>query len=408
MKSTAKHLSHLICLLVVLLIGFSNVAGLTAQDSSSQEGDKAAAQDPDIGKSAPSSEKGDPSQPKEQDGEKAKDAEGKDIAGSSGNVWSEYNGETDYASGDYWFPTGASTFAKEIDWLFYFIFWVCVFFFLVIIGVMVGFVVAYRKRPGHEKPLPSPSHNTQLEILWTVLPSFLLVFMFVAGTSGYFKQRIADEDAYQIYVEASQFNWQFTTERGDVTENLHLVVNQPFRLQMESRDVLHSLFVPAFRQKADVVPGRYTEFIVTPTKPGKYRLYCTEYCGNDHSNMKKNVIVHETWEEFNAATIWKDDENPPVENGKRYFNLNCAGCHSIDGSVKTGPSFKGLWGREEEMIDGQKVLVDENYVRSSIEYPQMHVVKGYGPRSQMASFKGKLDPKQINFIIEYMKTLSDE
>ncbi len=314
----------------------------------------------------------------------------------------------DYRPGDYWFPEKASTFAGEVDWLFYFIFWVCVFFFVIIIGVMIGFVVKFRKRPGHEAPIPSPSHNTTLEILWSVLPSFLLVFMFVAGTSGYFKQRIPPDDAYEIYVEASQFSWAFETEEGDITQDLHLVVNQPFRLKMQSKDVLHSMFVPAFRQKMDVVPGRFAEFWVTPTKEGTFRLYCTEYCGDGHSLMARTVHVHKDWKTFRENVLWDPDTKTPEENGERLYKINCAGCHTIDGSAKTGPSFLGLWGREESMIDGSTKLVDEQYVIDSIWEPQKDVVAGYGPRSQMASFKGKISEKEINYIIEYLKTLKEE
>ncbi len=311
----------------------------------------------------------------------------------------------EYSYGDYWFPERASDFAAEVDWLFYFIFWVCVIFFAIIVAVMVGFVIKYRKRPGHMAPLPSPSHNTKLEILWSVLPSFLLVFMFVAGASGYFKQRIVPEGAYETHIEASQFNWQFTTERGDITEDLHMVVNEPFKLTMESRDVLHSWFVPAFRQKMDVVPGRYSEVWVKPTKIGIFRLYCAEYCGDGHSLMKRNVIVHESWDDFNKATIWKDEEHTPEENGQRLYKINCAGCHSIDGSVKTGPSFLGKYGSDEPLTTGAMQTVDDNYIISSILEPQKDIVEGYGPRSQMPTFKGKLSPKQIRYIIAYMKTL---
>ena len=313
----------------------------------------------------------------------------------------------EYPYGDYWFPERASEFAGEIDWLFYFIFWVCVIFFMIIIGVMVGFVVKYRKRPGHMEPLPSPSHNTKLEILWSVLPSFLLVFMFVAGASGYFKQRVIPEGAYQTRVEASQFNWQFYTERGDETSDLHMVVNEPFKLVMESRDVLHSWFVPAFRQKMDVVPGRYSEVWVKPTKVGIFRLYCTEYCGDGHSLMVRNVIVHESWEDFDKATIWLDEEHTDVQNGERLYKLNCAGCHSLDGSAKTGPSFLGKYGSDEQLETGAMQTVNDTYISESIIDPQKDIVSGYGPTSQMPSFRGKLSQKQITYIIEYMKTIKN-
>ena len=173
----------------------------------------------------------------------------------------------DYVEGSYWFPQQASTFAKDVDFLFYAIFYVCALFFIGIIVAMVYFVIKYRRRPGHTSQ-PSPSHNTALEIAWSILPGFILIWFFVEGANGWFYQKIVPTDAEEINVIASQFNWEFVFPDGDTGNELHLVVNRPAKFVLESRDVLHSFFIPAFRVKQDIVPGRYTEAWVKPIKPG--------------------------------------------------------------------------------------------------------------------------------------------
>ena len=317
----------------------------------------------------------------------------------------------EYVPGSYWFPEQASTFAKDIDWLFYFIFWICVFFFAIIIGVMVYFLFKYRRREG-VAPEPSPSHNTTLEIMWSVLPSILLIFMFKWGADGYFDLKVPFDDAEKIRVKASQFNWQFEYEDGDVVSELHLVVNKPYELQMESADVIHSFFVPAFRQKMDIVPGRYSTAWVKPIKTGTFRLYCTEFCGDSHSLMKTNVTVHATEEARKAATIWLWDEyakTDPAKNGQRLFSLHCTGCHNASGTeVKVGPNLNGIYGKEEKLTGGGTVTVDDNYLRKSILEPQADIVEGYQGKQPMQSFQGKLNDDQLYWIYRYIESIKDQ
>ena len=303
----------------------------------------------------------------------------------------------------YWFPEAASTFAKDVDPLFMLIFWVSLVFFIGIVGSMIYFVIKYRDRPGH-KVEKSPSHNTALEIAWSVLPGFLLIWFFVDGARGFFNMRVTPDNAEQIQVIGRQFNWEFHYPNGDATTELHLVRNRPVEFVMESRDVLHSFFIPAFRQKQDVVPGRYTYTWAKPTKEGVYRLYCTEYCGDSHSLMKTNVTVHNTAEERDAATYYPWEEESPINNGKRLFNMKCSGCHNASTVAKTGPGLAEIWGTEETLADGSKVLVDDNYFRNSLLNPGSQIVAGYS--NQMPSFQGKLNDDQIFWLRAYMKSLT--
>ena len=307
----------------------------------------------------------------------------------------------------YWFPEPASDFAQGSDFLFMAITWVSFVFFVIIVGVMVLFAIQYRRRPGVE-PEPSSSHNTSLEIFWSVIPSIILVWFFYAGAVGYLDMRIPTDDAEEIYVTAQKWNWSFRYPNGDTSSELHLVKDKPVKLIMQSTDVLHSLFVSAFRQKMDIVPGRYTYAYVKPTMIGKFRLACTEYCGTEHSRMRTLCQVHESEEARRSSTEWIRANYPPWETGKRLFMMNCSGCHKMDGKAATGPALNLIWtAGKETLIDGTEVKVDENYIRDSILYPDKQVVKGYGPVSKMNSFDGKLTPQQIDDLIAYIKYEND-
>ena len=311
--------------------------------------------------------------------------------------------------GSYWFPEQASTFAGDIDFLYMAILWISTLFFVIIIGCMIYFILKYRRREG-VGPEPSSSHNTALEIFWSVIPSIILVWIFYTGAKGFFEMRVPFDDSEEIYVTANQFNWKFVYPDGDVSKELHLVVNRPVKLIMQSDDVLHAMFIPAFRQKVDIVPGRYTYAYLNPNKVGAYRLACAEYCGDSHSRMRTVCVVHKDSEDRKNTTKWENEKHPGWVNGERLFQINCAGCHSIDGSAKTGPSMKDLWGKDERLSDGSTVKVDENYVRESILEPSKVLVEGYGTTgtlSKMPSFQGKLSDAEIGYLIDYIRWLKD-
>jgi cytochrome c oxidase subunit 2 len=307
----------------------------------------------------------------------------------------------------YWFPEQASTFAQGVDDLYMFIFWVSAVFFLAIVVAMVYLVFKYRRKGKEIVVEPSSSHNTNLEIAWSVLPSILLVPMFWWGATGYFDSRIPRDDAEEILVTASRYNWLFTYPDGDSSSELHLVRDRPVTLKMQSNDVLHSMYVPAFRQKMDIVPGRYTYAYIVPTKTGQFRLACTEYCGEGHSKMRTFAEVHIDDNDRKQNTQWIKAEHPPWENGARIYKIHCSGCHRIDGQAATGPALNLTWNREGETITGEKFKADDNYIQESIWYPGAKVIKGYGPVSKMNSFKGILNQEDISHVIAYLKYLQD-
>lgn len=322
------------------------------------------------------------------------------------NKYADRFADNGYRSEDtsYWFPEQASTMAKNIDFMYMAIFWVSTAFFLVIVGVMCYLVVKYRRRPGLG-PQPSTSHNTTIEILWSVLPSILLVWFFYQGAWDYLGGKYPVEGAEEILVTGKKWDWTFTYPDGDQSSELHLVLDRPTKLILRSEDVLHSFFVPAFRQKMDVVPGRYTYYYVTPIKDGIFRVFCTEYCGDNHSGMKTWCHVHKSDADRKKNTEWINADHKAWENGERLFKLNCAGCHNVNGQPATGPALNLIWGTDESLIDGTKVKVDENYVSESIKYPNAKVVAGYGPVSKMQTFEGKLSNQDIDFVISYLKHL---
>ena len=304
------------------------------------------------------------------------------------------------------FPSPTSTTASQVDSLFYFILWVCVVFFIVIVGVMGYCLVRYRERPGAEAEA-SPSHNNVLEVTWTVIPGLFVGVIFYWGFVSYLDMRQPPDESYEIQVEAKMWNWSFTYPNGHVDNNLHVPVDKPVRLVMTSTDVIHSLYVPAFRIKMDVIPGRYTSTWFEANTPGTYTLFCTEYCGTKHSDMLAKVVVHpsgefEGWLE-NAANFM--ETLTPVQAGEiLYQRRGCAQCHSVDGSAQVGPTFLDVFGTEQPMTDGTVVSVDENYLRESILEPQSKVRAGYRP--VMPTYQGQLKDEEINAIIAYIKSLS--
>jgi cytochrome c oxidase subunit II len=312
---------------------------------------------------------------------------------------------TDIEGGTYWMPPAASVNVDDVDWLFYGILGLSAFCFIGITVVVVYFAWKYRQRPGH-KAEPSISHSDPLEMTWTIIPSIACVIIFIFGWRGFLDLNTPPKHAYEIQVVGEKWNWSFRYPNGWQDTNLHVPVNEPVRLLMRSKDVIHSFFVPAFRVKQDVIPNRYTKLWFEATVPGVYRLYCAEYCGTEHSKMKRLVVVHPSggFRQYLDAAEQALLDMPPVALGKHLYEARgCAQCHSLDGSVKTGPSWKGIFGQAHQMTSGQQVKVDENYLRNSILEPNSQVRAGFSP--VMPTFKGQLKDDQIDGIITFIKCL---
>ncbi len=306
-----------------------------------------------------------------------------------------------------WLPQQASTVASEVDSLFYFIYYWTIFF-LVIVGFCVFYFSWKYKKRDNTKKLKSSSHNTILEVTWTFIPFVLVMIVFFWGAGTYMKMNVIPYGAMEINVTAQKWAWNFKYKEGFANpRDLVVPVNTPIKLVMQSQDVLHSFYVPEFRVKMDIIPNRYMMTWFEATKEGEYDLLCTEYCGASHSEMLGKVIVksQEDYEDWVEKANVIDESIPLVEVGETAYKKHaCNTCHSIDGSSMIGPSFKGIWNTIAEHVSTEDRLVDENYIRESILYPQKHIVKGY-ENGNMPSYKGLIKDREIEGVIEYIKSL---
>jgi cytochrome c oxidase subunit II len=312
-------------------------------------------------------------------------------------------------TGSLFMPPQASTLAAGQDSLFYFIYYLCLLFFVGIVGAMILFVVKGRyKNDGSVVKTSANKGNHTLEVLWSVIPGILMIVIFGWGFKDWVKGVVPPANSLEVRVIGQKWNWSFDYVASGV-QSAQLVVpeGKPVRLTMSSKDVIHSFYVPAFRMKRDVLPGRYTVQWFEPTQLGEFAVQCTEYCGTSHSQMltKVKVVPQEQYDQWIADGGDLGGAGvPPAQLGaKLYEAKGCNACHSIDGSPKIGPSFKGIYGRSDEMADGTRVTVNDDYIRESILLPQAKIVKGYPP--VMPSFQGQLNDKQIAALIEYLKTL---
>ena len=301
-------------------------------------------------------------------------------------------------------PARASDVAAGVDHVFLFVFWLSAFFLALIVALSVWFVVRYRLRPGHTEAEASASHNTKLELVWTGIPLALVFVLFVWSTRVYGRMApTPSAGALQIQVSARKWSWWFDHPGGKGSNELHVVKGKPVELTMSSADVVHSLYVPEFRLKQDVVPGRFTRMSFTPVLDGEFRIECAEYCGTNHSLMSAKVVVHPDQQSWDR---WSEQGNQQLlslaEIGKQvHATRGCIACHSLDGKRLVGPSFKGIWNIEEHLADGSTVKVDEDYVRESILKPAAKIVAGYPP----AMPPTPLEEREIQGVIAYLKML---
>ncbi len=306
-------------------------------------------------------------------------------------------------------PERASTVADGVDRVFALIFWVSAFFLALILAMTVVFVVRYRRRASRTEPEPSPSHHGLLELVWSGVPLALVFVIFGFSTRTYFRMvdpEVGGAPPLRVQVTARRWSWWFDHPGGKGAQELHLVAGRPAELLMASSDVIHSLYVPEFRLKQDVVPGRFTRMRFTPTLAGTFPIACAEYCGTDHSRMSARVVVHGDQASFDA---WAREGVAPaaslVEVGKSVFAAKgCAGCHSVDGARRIGPTLKSLWGRTEKLADGTSVRVDEEYVRESVLRPGARVVAGYANVMPPVP----LDEREIQGLCAYLQALAGD
>lgn len=303
-------------------------------------------------------------------------------------------------------PPAASTSAAGVDDVFTFINIIVLFFFLLVISLMTFFVIKYRRK-SETDTTPDLAHNTPLEIVWTVVPLILLIVIFFIGFKSYMDMRLAPHSSMQINVTAKRWMWQFQYPNGvSAINDLVIPAGQPVRLVMNSEDVIHSFYVPDFRVKQDVIPNRYTSLWFQADSPGTHTVFCAEYCGTSHSNMLGKVIVR-TPDEFQQwlqnGGIDDISGMPLADQGAILYKAKaCNTCHTVDGSVLTGPTWKGAFGKTITTDKGPAV-VDENYIHESIVDPMAKVHQGFAP--VMPTYKGQITDEQITAIIEYIRSL---
>lgn len=301
-------------------------------------------------------------------------------------------------------PVQGTSYAGQVDSLYLFLVWLTVFFFLLVAGLLGWFVFKYRRRKTGERT-PDISHNTTLEIVWTLIPLAIVMFIFFWGFRTYMEAQVSPANALEIQVTAKKWLWQFEYPNGMRTLNeLHVPLGKPVKLIMTSEDVIHSFFVPTFRIKQDVVPNTYTQMWFQPSEAGMHRLLCAEYCGKGHSEMMGKIFV----DDEKKFKEWLENggdggKGMPLAQlgGLLYKSRGCQTCHSLDGTRGEGPSLKDVFGHEVKLSDGKTILADENYIRESIVAPQARIVAGFEP--VMPTFQGMLRDREINALVEFIK-----
>ena len=307
--------------------------------------------------------------------------------------------------------TQASNFVHGVDKAFLVVLSISFFFLIALTVVMIYFMYRYNNK---RNPVATQIHgSTTLEIVWTVIPFLLTMVMFYYGWAGWKPMQKAPKDAMEVTVYARMWNFSYEYENGKRTDTLYLPKDKPVKLNLKAMDVLHSLYIPAFRVKQDMVPNKENNFMwFEPQRVGMYEIYCAEYCGLQHSYMYSYVKVMEdsAFQSFIADTamVASAEIDSPTATGKRIMqNIGCFACHSLDGSKLVGPSFKGIWGAEHTVVTGKetrKVTVDEEYIKRSIYDPNADVVEGF-MKGLMITYQGQLSEDDIKSITEYLKTV---
>ncbi|MFN0242625.1 MAG: cytochrome c oxidase subunit II [Planctomycetota bacterium] len=300
------------------------------------------------------------------------------------------------------FPESASTTSGEIDALYLYLVAVTAFFAILILVLVVGFAVYFRRRP-NGPPVVQIEGSLRLELVWTIIPFLIALSFFWWGSDLFLRTSRAPRDATDVYVVGKQWMWKLQHANGKREINeLHVPVGQRIRLTMTSEDVIHAFFVPAFRMKRDVMPGRYTQAWFEATKTGVYHLFCAEYCGTEHSKMIGQVYVMEP-EEYAAWLAGATSGETPEAAGKTLFeSYRCDSCHR-DAPDARGPSLNGVFGSEVVLLGGGRATADETYLRESILAPASKIVAGFQP--VMPTYAGQLGEEQILQLIAYIKTL---
>jgi cytochrome c oxidase subunit 2 len=299
-------------------------------------------------------------------------------------------------------PEQASSFASEVDALYGYLIFISAFFTFLIAGAILILAIRYRRGSPADRSRHG-GHFLLMEASWIGIPFILTMTMFAWGAKLYYRQVRPPAGALEINCVAKQWMWKFQHPEGNAEINdLHVPLGRAVKVRLISEDVIHSLYIPAFRVKQDVLPGRYTSLWFEPTRIGEYHLFCAEYCGAKHSEMRGRVIVlspgdYEAWLAGKAA-------EQPAAAGRLLEDLRCVNCHAGGGAAARCPPLENLFGRTVQLADGTSLVVDETYLRESILNPAAKVVAGYQPL--MPSYAGQLGEEEILRLIAEIKALA--
>jgi cytochrome c oxidase subunit II len=302
------------------------------------------------------------------------------------------------------FPEQASTFAPKVDNLYFFLVALTAFFSVLIAVLVVFFALKYRDRTDGAGAGAPITGSIPLELMWSIIPFGISMVIFVWAASVFFDYVRPPDQTLQVYSTGKRWMWRFQHVNGHSEINeLHVPLGRAVKITFTSEDVLHSLFIPAFRVKADAIPGRYSTIWFTPTRAGEFHLFCAEYCGTQHSGMVGRVVVLEPA----AYQAWLVGGNPTetmAAHGERLFaDLACNTCHLEDGTGR-GPSLHGIFGRSRLLATSQTVRADEGYLREAILTPQARTLAGYQPL--MPTFQGLVDETGVMALVEYIRSLA--
>jgi cytochrome c oxidase subunit 2 len=303
------------------------------------------------------------------------------------------------------FPESASTMAPRVDALYFFLVGLAAFFSILIAGTIVFYAIRFRRRSPHGVGARI-SGGLVLELTWSIIPLIITMVIFVWGATLFFAMSRPPAETLNIYVVGKQWMWKFQHLNGQREINeLHVPVGRAVKLIMTSEDVIHDVFVPAFRVKADVLPGRYTHLWFQPTKAGRYHLFCAEYCGTKHSGMVGQVVVLEPAEYEAWLSTGRAEGSLASVGGKLFQDLACNTCHRPDAQGR-GPMLQGLFGKTVRLQSGDPQVVDEAYLRESILNPNEKITQGFQP--VMPAYQGLVSEESLLQLIEYVKSLQTQ
>jgi cytochrome c oxidase subunit 2 len=302
------------------------------------------------------------------------------------------------------FPEAASSTAASVDYLYWYMSAVTVIMTTVIFLTVFIFAVKYRRRSPNEIP-PAIHGSLRLEIAWSVIPFIVMLTFFWWGAEIFFANASPPPDAMDVYAVGKQWMWKVQYPEGPREINeLHVPIGRPVKVTLASEDVIHSFFIPAFRVKHDVVPGRYDTMWFTPTKPGRYHLFCAEYCGTEHSGMVGWVTVM-TQPDYENWLSGGGTEGSMAQQGEKLFQtMGCSTCHLLDQQGRC-PILRGVYGSRVQLQGGGTVVADDAYIRESILNPNAKIVAGFRP-DIMPTFQGQISEEGILQLIVYIKSLA--